>query len=138
MNKLVSLFLILIVAATVCFSAGCNKETTYETVEYQMQIDSITHADTITFGEDFTVYFYGPIGPNSCFGVSRFVPQFALNAMGFVVYGLETKRSDCSGSFQYMNGADATLSDLTPGDWTITVYEPEGISPIQSKVYIKE
>jgi len=138
MNKTTTIILVIVMASVVYFSAGCKKDNVIEKVEYQMQVDSIQHADTITVGEVFEVYFFGPIGPNSCYSFSHFVPSFGLQSMYFSLYGVEEKRNDCIDGGKYMNGQGAGLQDMTAGEWSITVFQPAGVDTIRSTVYVRE
>jgi len=138
MNKTTTIILVLIMASLVYFSAGCKKDDGPDTVEYQMQVDTVTHTDTITVGELFEITFYGPIGPNDCYSFSRFVPEFGLQSMSFTLYGIQEKRDDCAGSPKYMNGGTIGIEELTAGEWNIIVNEPEGITPLNSTLYVKE
>lgn len=138
MNKTILILLVVAISAITYMSSGCKKDNTPEKVEYIMQIDSILHADTITLGEVFEVYFFGPIGPNNCYDFLRFTPEFGLNQMAFTLYGVEEKRDDCAGSEKYMNGQGAGLTDMTQGEWEITVFQPAGVDTIRSSVFVKE
>jgi hypothetical protein len=136
MKKVIAIFTILGLVSLIYFSSGCKKED--EKVEFVMKVDSIQHADTINVGDVFEIFFYAEIGPNECFAFKRFEPAFGPSNMQFTLYGEETKKSDCGGGEQYLNGAGAGLTDMTAGDWTITVIQPAGVTNIESKVHVLE
>lgn len=136
MKNLIVLAVVLGLASMIYLSTGCKKED--EKVEYVMLVDSIQHADTINVGDVFEILFYAKIGPNECFQFKRYEPAFGPSNMQFTLYGEETKKSDCSGGAQYMNGGGIGLTDLTAGDWLITVLQPTGVAPIESDVYVRE
>lgn len=138
MKKSLTIVLVLVFASVIYLSTGCKKDNQPDTVEFLIKVDSIVHADTISLGEKFEVYFYGPVGPNDCFDFLRFVPGFGLNAMNFTLYGIETLRGDCDGGPVYLNGGGVALDDLTVGEWTIQVNQPAGVLPLISKVYVRE
>jgi len=114
---------------------GCKKDD--DTREYIIKVDSITHADTIAAADGFEVHFYGKIGDNDCFEFSRFLNGYGLSEINVTVYGLETLRDDCQGGPVMLNGKGAIYFDMTPGDWTIRVLQPEGVTPIESSVFVR-
>ena len=136
MKKTTIAVLILFFTSVVYFSTGCNKKNEPEKVEYIIQIDSIQHADTVKAGEVFEIRFYGPLGYNDCYEFSRFLPEFGQNSMYFTLYGEQTIKDDCTGNPKYLNGQGAGIQDLTEGEWSITVYQPEGVIPIKDKVVV--
>ena len=138
MSKTLTIALILVIGSVIYLSTGCAKDKDPEVIEFVMQVDSIQHADTITAGEVFEIRFFGVIGPNDCFEFSRFEPGFGPDNMNFTLYAKETKRDDCGGAGQYLNGGGVGITDATAGDWTIQVNQPEGIAPIMSTVHVKE
>ena len=68
---------------------------------------------------------------------SEFYPAFGADFINITVYGTEIIRNDCGGGTVYLDGRGASFSDLTQGEWTLTVLQPAGIAPIVSKVYVK-
>lgn len=138
MNKLLTIVLVLIFSSAIYLTTGCKKDNTPETVEYIIKVDSITHADTIKVGETFEVYFYGYLGYNDCYAFEKFVPGFGPNAMNFTLYGLETISDSCSGNPIYMSGEGVAIQDMTEGEWSIQVNQPEGVEPIMSKVFVEQ
>jgi len=138
MNKLVTITIVLILSSVVYLTSGCKKDNEPDSVEYVIKVDSIVHPDTIKVGEKLEVYFYGVVGPNDCYEFLRFVPGFGPNAINFTLYGLQTLRSDCEGDPIYMNGGGVALQDMTVGDWSIQVNQPDGVQPIMSSVYVRE
>ena len=137
MKRSIIWVLVIALASIIYFSSGCKKKSN-ETVEFIMAVDSIAHADTIPLGEVLEIRFYGVIGPNDCYSFSRFEPAFGPTNMQFTLYGKEVKRDDCAGSVQYLNGGGIGITDATAGEWTITVLQPEGVTPINSTVYVQE
>ena len=138
MKKTLTLALVILLATVTYLSTGCKKNKDPEEVEFIMAVDSIRHPDTITVGEVLEIKFFGVIGPNDCFEFSRFEPAFGPTNMQFTLYGKEIKRDDCKGAGQYLNGGGVGITDATAGDWTITVLQPEGVTPITSKVHVRE
>lgn len=136
MKKLVVLAVVLGLASMIYLSTGCKKED--DKVEFVMLVDSIQHPDTINLGDVFEILFYAEIGPNDCFVFKRFEPAFGTSNMQFTLYGEETKKSECGGTEQYLNGAGVGLTDMTAGDWLITVLQPAGVTPIESEVHVRE
>lgn len=116
---------------------GCKKDDTADTTEFIIKIDSITHLDTINSSDFFEVKFYGKIGDNDCFTFSNFSPAFGADFINVTVYGTETIKNDCAGGSVYLDGQGASFSDMTPGVWTLNVFQPYGLPPIESTVYVK-
>lgn len=138
MNRLLTVVLVLVFSSAIYLLSGCKKDKEPETIEYIIKVDSITHADTIQVGEKFEIYFYGYAGLNDCYAFERFVPGFGPNAMNFTLYGLQTIQDVCEGNPQYMNGEGVAIQDMTEGEWSIQVNQPEGVEPIYSKVFVKQ
>ena len=138
-NKLI--ISILVIAGIIVFtSQGCKNDDTPETMDFIIKVDSIVHVDTIdtpTPENPFEVLFYGKVGDNECFAFSEFKPVFGLNEITVTLIGEETLRNDCTGDTVYLNGLGAGFYDLTAGDWTINVIQPDGGTPIESDFYVK-
>lgn len=138
MNKSLIIVLVLALASLIYLSTGCKKDEEPQTVEYLMLVDSLVHADTINVGEKLEIRFYGPIGPNACYSFSRFVPGFGLNAMNFTLYGSQIISDTCGGNPRYNSGEGVAIDDMTVGEWSILVNQPEGVLPLTSKVIVIE
>lgn len=116
---------------------GCKKDDTPDTSEYIIKVDSIVHLDTINALDLFEVNFYGKVGDNDCFEFTKFSPAFGADFINITLYGTETIKNDCAGGPVYLDGQGASFSDLTAGMWTLNVFQPYGIPPIESTVYVK-
>ena len=138
MSKKLTIALILILSSVIYLSSGCKKNSDPDVREFVMTIDSVQHADTIPLGEIFEIKFFGVIGPNDCYEFSKYEPAFGLDNMEFTLYAKETKRDDCGGAGQYLNGGGVGITDVTAGEWSITVIQPEGVAPLVSTVFVKE
>lgn len=135
-----SKFIISILVITGIFlisNQGCKKDDTPETRDFIIKVDSISHSDTISSADAFEVLFYGKVGDNNCFTFKEFQPAFGADFINITLYGTETIKNDCSGDPVYLNGQGAAFTDLTPGEWTLNVLQPSGITPIVSKVYVE-
>jgi hypothetical protein len=129
---------ILFIASIILFSSqGCKKDDDPDTVQFTIKVDSISHPDTINSNDLFEVDFFGKIGDNECFQFSEFSPAFGADFINITVYGAETIRNDCAGGPVYLDGRGASFSDMTQGEWSINVFQPAGVAPIVSKVYVK-
>ncbi len=136
MKNVLTVAVILALGSLIYFSSGCKKEDTK--VEYVMLVDSVHHADTINVGDIFEIFFYAKIGPNECYAFKRYVPAFGPSNMQFTLYGEETQKDGCGGGEQYLDGGGIGLTDMTAGDWTITVLQPTGVDPLESTVFVNE
>ena len=129
---------VLLITSIILFSSlGCKKNDDPDTVQFIIKVDSISHADTINSTDLLEVDFFGKIGDNECFQFSEFSPAFGADFINITVYGTETIRNDCGGGPVYLDGKGASFSDMTQGEWTINVFQPAGVTPIISKVYVK-
>ena len=138
MSKTQTFTLILILGSVIYLSSGCKKDSNTDVREFIMTVDSVQHADTIALGEVFELKFFGVIGPNDCYEFSKFEPAFGDDNMEFTLYAKETKRDDCGGAGQYLNGGSVGITDVTAGEWSIKVNQPEGVTPLNSTVFVKE
>jgi hypothetical protein len=129
--------ILVIIGVIMISNQGCNKDDSPDTVEYIIKVDSIVHPDTINSSDLFEVNFYGKVGDNDCFEFTKFSPAFGADFINVTLYGTETIKNDCAGGPVYLNGQGASFADMTPGEWTLNVFQPEGVPPIESKVYVK-
>jgi hypothetical protein len=129
--------ILVIIGVIMISNQGCKKDDSPNTKDFIIKVDSIQHADTIFSTDLFEVDFFGKIGDNDCFAFSQFSPAFGADFINITVYGTETIKNDCAGGPVYLNGQGASFSDMTPGEWTLNIFQPEGVSPIESKVYVK-
>lgn len=137
MKSKIIISILAITAILLITSQGCKKDDTPDTIDFIIKVDSISHADTINSADAFEVLFYGKIGDNVCFAFKEFAPAFGANFINVTLYGTETIKNDCSGGPVNLDGKGAAFTDMTPGEWTLNVLQPNGITPIESKVYVK-
>lgn len=136
MNKTsIAILTFLLIGIVAYFSTGCKKDAPAET-EYTIKIDSVQHTDTINVGDVFDVSFFGKIGDNDCYEFLRFEPTFGVNLIEIKGIGKHTARDDCKGGEQYLS-AGVGFTDLTAGDWTLKVLQPDGTTPLESTVNVK-
>ena len=138
MSKILTIALILILSSAIYLSSGCKKDSDPDVREFMMTVDSTRHADTIALGEAFEIKFFGVLGPNDCYEYARHESAFGLDIMEFRLYAKEIKRDDCGGGGRYLNGGSLSITELTAGEWSIKVNQPEGVTPLNSKVFVKE
>jgi len=138
MNKTIFGTLILISTITY-FNSGCNKsEDNSPTVsEYTIKVDSIQHADTINVGDILEIACFGKIGDNDCYEFQEIKDSINTGKITLELIGKHTFRDNCGGGIIYMNPLTEHISGLTAGDWTITINQSEGVTPIESKVFVE-
>ncbi len=139
MNKnIITVFAIVFILLTVTWS-GCKKDSGPKIEEYIIQIDSIVHPDTINFGQDLSIKFYGLVGPNGCYAFDKLVPEYIseTNELTVECWGIHTFNDVCTEVIVYMDGQELLVSDVPVGDLIIKGIQPDG-SAISQKVYIKE
>lgn len=104
---------------------GCSLgNSTPNYTEYAIQVDSIQHPDTITYGSTLTIKFYGEIGPSTCYSFSRFAGNFLGTMLNVQVLGSYANSQSCAASMQYLNGDTLAVNQLQPGNFVIHVLEP--------------
>lgn len=137
MNKTIFTAFAVLIGLTVIIWSGCNKDNGPSTEEYIIQIDSIVHPDTINFGEDLSIKFYGPIGPDGCYAFDRLEPEYTEGELAVVTFGVHTYLDICTQTSVYMNGNELRVSEVPAGDLIIKAIQPDG-SSITQNVFVKE
>ena len=117
--------------------SGCKKDNGPDTEEYIIQVDSIIHLDTITFGEDLSIKFYGVVGPNGCYEFDRLEPSYTEGELAITCWGIQTMESICTEQLVYMNGQQLLVSEMPLGNTIIKAIQPDG-SSISQNVFVKE
>lgn len=136
MNKTSLIILTALFIVVVAYlSTGC-KEDPPAVTEFIVKVDSTQHTDTINVGEIFEVFFFGPLGDTDCYEFDRLEPAFGFNLIEVKAIGKHTARDNCNNILQYMQAA-AGFQDLTAGDWTLRVIQPDGGTPLESMVHVK-
>jgi len=136
MNKSIFTAFAVMIGLTVIIWSGCKNDGP-ATEEYIIQIDSIVHPDTINFGVDLSIMFYGPIGPDGCYAFDRMDPEYVEGELSVTTFGIHTDNDVCTQAAVYMNGNELRVSEVPAGDLTIKAIQPDGSSITQS-VFIKE
>ncbi len=117
--------------------SGCKKDDGPVTEEFIIHIDSLVHADTINFGEDLSIKFYGPIGPNGCYAFNKLVPEFIEGELVVTNWGIQTFENTCTPIAVYMNGHELLVSEIPAGNFVIIAVQPDG-SNITQNVFVVE
>lgn len=128
-----SLFSLLL--SLIIFS-GC-KNNDSNTEEYIIHIDSITHADTIGFGVDLPIKFYGVIGSDGCYAFNNFEVYYSNSTLSVTSWGIHTKSDMCTQAIPYLDGETLLVSDIPEGEMTIEIVQEDGTSFTQS-VFVKK
>ena len=136
MNKSIFTVFAIMIGLTAIIWSGCN-DNSPNTEEYIIQIDSIVHPDTINFGEDLSIRFYGPIGPDGCYAFDRMEPEYVEDELLVTIYGIHTDNDVCTQAAVYMNGDELRVSEVPAGDLIIKAIQPDG-SNITQNVFVKE
>lgn len=140
-HKLMQKFIVILAGffffiAVLVSSSGCKKEESPGT-EYTIQIDSITHPDTITAGEMITIKYYGLLGLTDCFAFERFDVDYDDNVINTTAIGLIDEDDNCVTNETILNGRELNLFDLPAGDFIIQVNRPRN-GLIESPVHVKQ
>jgi len=137
MNKNIFTALAVLFSITVLIWSGCKKDDGPNTERFIIQIDSIVHPDTINFGADLSIKFYGPIGPDGCYAFDKLVPDLIEGELVIVSWGIHTFEDICTQSAVYMNGHELLVSEVPAGEFIIKAVQPNG-SAIIGNVFVKE
>jgi len=142
MKKNVFTAFVIVFSLLITIWSGCDSNNDPNTEEFIIQIDSIVHVDTITFGETLSIKFYGKVGPDKCYAFDRLAPEFIeisdiKGELGVTSYGIHTFEDICPEGEVYMNGSELIVSDIPAGDLVIKAIQPDG-SAITQNVFIKE
>lgn len=134
-NKTLTILSFSIILALM-INSGCKKSGT-ETESYIIQIDSLVHADTINFGDNLTLKFYGVIGENGCYSFDKFEPEYTTGNLSITTWGLYTKQDMCTEELPYLNGEPIIITDIPAGTITIIAVQAEGPN-ISQEVFVKQ
>lgn len=137
MNKHIFTAFAIIISLTVMIWSGCKKDDGPKIEEYIIQIDSIIHPDTINFGSDLNIKFYGLIGPDGCYAFDRLEPKYDVGELAVTSWGKHTFLKNCTEQLVYMNGNTLLVSSIPAGDLTIKAIQPDG-SSITQNIFVKE
>ena len=117
--------------------SGCKKDSSPEIETFIIHIDSIIHADTINFGDNLIIKFYGKIGPDGCYSFNEIAPEYITGTLSVTCWGKHTYESVCTQDTVYMVGKTLQVSEMPVGKTIIEAIQPDGTSISQS-VYVKE
>ena len=119
MNKNILTTLAILISITVLIWSGCKKDDGPETKRYIIQIDSIVHPDTVNFGSEINIKFYGLIGTNGCYAFAEMIPEYIEGELRVVSWGIHTFEDDCTQALVYMNGHELIVSEVPAGEFII-------------------
>ena len=127
---------------TVLVWSGCKKDDGPEIKEYIIQIDSVVHVDTINFGDDLSIRFYGLIGEDDCYAFDRLDADYVQieskkGELSVTSWGKHTSNETCTTQTIYMNGSELLVSEIPAGDLVVIAVQPDGTA-ITQNVFIKE
>ena len=137
MKKHIFTALVLMFSLFILIWSGCKKDDDPEFQEFIIKIDSIVHADTINFGNDLSIKFYGLIGEDDCYSFDRLVTDYVPGELAVTSWGIHTSSENCTPSTVYMNGAELLVSEIPAGNILIVAVQPDG-SKIEQNVFVKE
>ncbi len=119
------------------FWTGCKKDSSPDTETFIIEVDSIVHPDTINFGENLDIKFYGYIGPDGCYAFDKLVPEYTTGTLTVTCYGIHTFEDICTQAIVYMNGSTLQVSEMPIGSTELKIIQPDG-SSLSHDVFVKE
>lgn len=131
----ISIIVISIISLLIAFS-GCKKSDP-DTEEYIIQIDSIIHPDTISFGESLEIKFYGVVGSNGCYAFYKFEPVYTNATLSVTTWGILTNDDMCTEEIPYIVGETLMVNNMPAGEMTIDIIQADGYD-FTSSVYVTE
>lgn len=126
MKKFLFLILVPLFLTVIFMVNGCkldNPSNTHYT-EFVIQIDSITHPNTVKLGSSLQIKFYGTIGPDGCYSFSRFDGGVEGKTINVTVYGRKSDEDVCTQQVQYLSGATLNVNQLDTGRYILHVHQP--------------
>lgn len=141
MNKIIPAILVLAITSLLYFSTGCKKDEN-TTNEFVIQIDSLRMPDTIAFGSQLDIKFYGLIGTNDCYDFKEFeevAPNVGdpQNSIKIKTWGIYQDSGNCQAQTVYMNPATLQLTGMAAGTFRVNAIQPNG-TIMTATTYVKE
>ncbi len=117
---------------------SCKKDSSGPNTEsYIITIDSILHADTIDFGTELTIKFYGIIGTDGCYSFDKFEPEYTEGVLSITTWGIHTLDVPCTENIPYLNGSILLVNQIPAGTMIINAVQADG-TMISQSVFVKE
>jgi hypothetical protein len=93
---------------------------------FLIQVDSIQTPDNITINEPFDIIFYGTIGTNGCYQLSRFETEKHGNNITINAWGKFDKKSRvCPAVMVYLDNQKLNYQINEKGTYTIKINRPD-------------
>jgi len=127
--------IILLIIATMVY-LGCSKSNNPQVENYIIKIDSIVVPDTIDYGNNLIIRFYGIIGENGCYSFYKFDVDYELNTTSVTSWGRFTHNEACPEILPILNGKELIIYNLPKGNTEIRALQPDGTSLI-TDVFVK-
>jgi hypothetical protein len=137
MRRIINIISVLVLLSVTFTWSGCKKDNGPEVNEFIIQIDSLVHPDTISFGLDMEIKLYGLIGPNGCYEFDKLVPEYTTGKLSVTSWGKHTIQDLCTEQIVYMNGKILFVSELSLGNSSIIAVQPDGTT-ITQNVFVRE
>ena len=115
------------------FFSNCSKEK-FKSYEFQIYVDSIVFADTIQAGNTLEIEFYGIISCNGCASFERFDTVFSQNSVFIKAIGKSSGAGVCPTVMVYLDGTILQIVNLTEGEFTIRVGQPDDTELVETVV----
>lgn len=95
-------------------------------VIFQVKVDSLAHAATITLGDTADMKFFGVIGNDGCYSFSHFLVIRQPASVDFAVWGKRSPANACPAVMVYLNGNTYRYIPSQRGMLQISVHQPDG------------
>jgi hypothetical protein len=116
---------------------SCTTEPENDYTFFRINVDKITHPDTLSINDTLIIKFYGFVGPNGCHSFSHFELKEKLNQMEITVWGYRPNfDTNCTTVLIYLHGREFKTLLQQNGIHRIIVHQPDNSLLIDS-VFVK-
>jgi len=129
--------MLVIISSILLFLYSCLTEPEDKYIAYKIQVDSITHLDTISIIDTLIIKFYGFIGSDGCHRFSHFEEHEITNELELTVWGSKPNfETVCPTVLVYLDGNEYKTVINQIGIFQIRINQPDGRFLIDS-VYVQ-
>jgi hypothetical protein len=123
-----SMKLLLTILLVSVFAGGCStmQEPSTDPVMFQIKVDSLIHAPTVTLGDTADIQFFGVVGTDGCHSFSHFLVIRQPTSVDFAVWGKRAQAGACPFVMVYLNGTTYRYVPSQRGTLLIAVHQPDG------------
>ena len=127
----------LIVIIIILLQYSCTTEPENDYTYFRINVDKLTHPDTVSVNDTLIIKFDGYVGPDGCHSFSHFEVNKKLNEIEITVWGTKPNFDTiCATVLVYLDGKEFKTLLKQNGIYRIIVYQPDNSLLIDS-VFVK-